>query len=144
MADSELKFARDSDQDPVGENPFAERDLRRQAWTNATEKAVEFLSDFKLAVFGLTPTTREAFLTLTERFNVGRFDIWAWRGLAVVWTDAAFTHYEDWLCRYAADTLALFKALSFESSDKAELIPRVHFRLMERVEYWKGIARQYL
>ena len=87
-----------------------------------------------------------AALSFMLRMVTGKFDIWAKRGVNVVWSDGAVHHYDLWLISYAEAWLRDVRA----AESWGIIVPRdlllseLQLNLMERVEWWKAEARRYL
>jgi len=79
-----VAFPTEQDQDPVGDNPFLAEDQRHTPWENATRKAHEALSGVISRFTELLPTDPEAMQVWAVEYTSVRFDVWAWRALAVV------------------------------------------------------------
>ena len=74
---------------------------------------------------------------------VAKFDIWAERGVRVVWDDAAVRGYDKWLESYANDWLELYNEKFSASSALDTLLSDLRFRLIAQIELWKSIARRF-
>jgi hypothetical protein len=128
--------------DPIADNPFPSDDLRHQVWQEATREAEEEWARVNHHwLSSLSPTNAwdlDWFLAL----QAARFDVWAKRGIHVVWSDPAVTNYDDWLFRYGNATLeGLRKSPPPFSTD--QILLAVRNRLAERILYWKAEARRY-
>jgi hypothetical protein len=71
---------------------------------------------------------------------IGKFDIWAKRGIQVVWSEVALRSYDEWLFRHAQGWLEDLGKAGYD----ADVLIELRLRLMERVEWWKGEARRYV
>jgi hypothetical protein len=130
--------------DPVGDNPYSPDTLLHRVWRDATLEAEE-------AMCRLLQTPR---LESPEQFfsHVSRqFDIWAGRGVHVVWSHPALEAYDRWLLVYAQsyfDNVPL--PLAGPPDDQAFLGVRDAFKgrfrdvVNARVRYWQAEGRRYL
>ncbi len=85
--------------DPVDGNPFHPEDPRHAVWNEATLLAEEEVARINSAELGASKRGDALQLTLiviSEQFNV-----WARRGVKVVWSDADLRYYRSWLVAYA-------------------------------------------
>src|SRR5258706_7199893 len=83
-------------QDPIDANPFPVDDLRHDVWEKATREADEEalrLNSERLAA----PDRGIEWIVLLV---AGKFDIWAKRGVQVVWSDRAVGSFDHWLVNY--------------------------------------------
>ena len=71
-----------------------------------------------------------------------KFDIWAKRGLTVVFCNDDMRSFEEWLIGYAEGWLVLINQTYREFLGLEELLRRLRLRLIGRVEHWKAEARQ--
>ena len=92
------------------------------------------------------PDSRDAAVSWMCSLVVGKFDIWAKRGVHVVWSDGAVRAYDQWLINYAEAWLD-----GVSVSDSFRLVVPADFLLSElrlcltgRVEWWKAEARRYV
>jgi hypothetical protein len=143
--------------DPVDGNPFPADDLRHKVWKDATLKAEEEACRVNSEFLKQSPTGQQGFVvwvqqgkmasaaqyfaTWTLALCVAKFDIWAKRGIHVVWSEAAVKAYDQWLCNYAQSWLNAQEKL--DNLSHSALLD-LRSRLVERVEYWKAEARRYL
>ena len=75
---------------------------------------------------------------------VGKFDIWAKRGVHVVWGDGAVRAYDQWLANHANDWLSTVKRFFPTEIPIGGLLHELRLCLMERVVLWKAEARRYV
>jgi hypothetical protein len=143
--------------DPVDGNPFPADDLRHKVWKDATLKAEEeacrvnseFLKQSPAGQQGFVEWVQQGkmasaaqyFATWTLALCVAKFDIWAKRGVHVVWSETAVKAYDQWLCNFAQSWLNAQEKL--DNLSHSALLD-LRSRLVERVEYWKAEARRYL
>jgi hypothetical protein len=142
--------------DPVDGNPFPADDLRHKVWKEATLKAEEETCRVTSEFLKKSPS-RQGFAEWMQQggmasaaqdfgawilaLTVAKFDIWARRGIQVVWSDTAVQAYDQWLCNYAQNWL--------NAQEQSGALPHsalldLRSRLVERVEHWKAEARGYL
>src|SRR5262245_7790252 len=96
--------------DPVQQNPFTLDDQRHEAWKTATRQAELELHRLKQRTLeGPRPQDPEEDHNLQVEFILRRFQIWAKRGLSVVWTDSCARDYERWLNSYMQAELKLWE-----------------------------------
>ena len=106
MADSDLLKlppGLKSDGDPVEGNPFSNEDARHQVWKEATRDAEDKLHLLQFNLLQSSRVAAEEPNTRLVNLAVAKFDIWAERGVRVVWDDAAVRGYDKWLESYAND-----------------------------------------
>jgi len=75
-----------------------------------------------------------------------KFDIWANRGIQVVWGDSAVGGYDQWLINYAEAWLEVVSARKLYSLvvPLDSLLAALRLALTRRVEWWKAEARRYV
>jgi hypothetical protein len=141
--------------DPVGPNPFSQDDPHHEVWSEATRKAEQELSRWNDLMLGISdqemPRPRPNDPAVSSKALAaghvawvielvsGIFDIWAKRGIQVVWTYDEVTTYDRWLATYAEGWLEMV-GLGLERGSLSEL----RTRLIQRVEHWKAEARRYV
>jgi hypothetical protein len=130
--------------DPIEGNPFPETARRNQVWSDATHKAEEELCRFNARLLTERPAPEaENYADWMIALIVGKFDIWAKRGVHVVWSDNEVRAYDQWLFNYAQEWLE--SARSFPILGQTEsLLNELRLRLMERMEFWKAEGRRYV
>ena len=139
--------------DPVDGNPFNGADPRHQVWEDATLVAeaelCRFNSDY-VADVDWQETGSDLQQSLNIRFATlacGKFDIWAKRGVHVVWGMRAIPAYDEWLVNYAEEWLKCIHSL-LAPADAApsvdEILRATRLRLIGRIEWWKAEARRYV
>jgi hypothetical protein len=75
----------------------------------------------------------------------GKFDIWAKRGVHVVWSERYEESFAHWLEKYANAWLnEVAHFFPSELGDIGWLLDELRKRLIGRIEYWKSEARRYL
>ena len=96
--------------DPVQGNPFPVDDQRHEAWARATRVAQLDLHRLKQRTLEKPrPQSPEEDQHLLIEFIFRRFQIWAKRGLSVVWTYECARAYERWLDAYMQAELAYWE-----------------------------------
>jgi hypothetical protein len=133
--------------DPVEGNPYPADDPRHRVWDDATHRADEESCRFNSHVIATSRiNSPDGAVNWVCALVVGRFDIWARRGVHVVWCDAEVTAYDQWLLNYAEAWLNdLNIADSFRSLvSRDALLSEVRLHLMGRIEWWRAEARRYV
>jgi hypothetical protein len=143
--------------DPVDGNPFPADDVRHKIWQKATLNAEEEVCRVNSEFLKRSPTGQQGFVewlrqgkvasaaqyfaASTLALCVAKFDIWAKRGIQIVWSENAVQAYDQWLFNFAQGWLD-----AQEESGHLPYSALLDFRsrLIERVEYWKAEARRYL
>ena len=143
-----------SSDDPVIGNPFPENDLRHRAWADASRRAEQELHVFKAAgMDAKRESQKPCDLDGARRFLIGsvghlvtgQFDIWAKRGIQIVWSDTDAKAYGDWLDSYANAWLNQVNDFYPPKIGDIEwLLPEIRSRLIARIEFWKSEAQRYL
>lgn len=142
---NELPDGFQSTGDPVDGNPFPESDLRHDAWADATRSAEEEYALLNSRLLKERPGPEHAVYADWEiRLYVGRFDIWAKRGVHVVWSDADARHYDQWLFNYAQTILETARESAPFFVHAESLLCELRLKLLERVEHWKAEGRRYV
>jgi hypothetical protein len=95
--------------DPVEGNPFSKDDLRHEVWESATRRAEEELSRLIASLAVRRPTEAVAYCEWLVELCEKKFDIWAKRGIHVVWSYPAVRAYDQWLFNFAEAWLQLVK-----------------------------------
>ena len=138
--------------DPVDENPFAPENPRHVAWSEATRVAELEACDLAMRKMSLVSSFADF---MEHPFSprewlvapvVEEFDIWAKRGVHVVWSDLEVRLFDDWLVTYAnalMDTLTGFLKRNPPPFDADAQLTDARNRLGARVQYWRGEARRY-
>ena len=142
MADATLPDGYRANPDPVEGNPFRQGDPRHRIWEEASRIAEERWYRFCAQHLEAAPQHPSAYPEWVVKLTSRRFDIWAERGLAVVWSDAAARAYDQWLVNYADSCLQSVASLRREQL--ADPLPRLGATLAARVSHWKADARGYL
>jgi hypothetical protein len=133
------------DHDPFGRNPFAEQDARHEVWSEATRDAWVKLHLLRSNLLKNHPRRPGAALDAWRiDLVVAKFDIWAKRSVRTVWAVDELPGYDAYLALNANEWMKLFNEQSSESTDFAGFRAAFQFRLLDRVEFWKGIARAHV
>jgi hypothetical protein len=154
---SDLPDSLQSAGDPIGDNPFSTDDRRYRVWQQATLNAEQELCRLNSEFLRKSPTGQEGFAAWMQQNKwasaaqdfagwtldmcVAKFDIWARRGIQVVWSENAVRAYDQWLFNYAKGWLNVQKDTGYLSDS---VLLDLKSRLAERVECWKAEARRYL
>jgi hypothetical protein len=135
--------------DPVGTNPFRPEDPRHQVWKAASRRAEQEVCVLNAAGIDVACEFRSCTEDEARRLVFARvsylacakYDIWAKRGIQIVWSDEAIPTYDQWLANYANAWLNTVKNWRFEMEG---LLPELRSRLIGRMEFWKSEARRYV
>ncbi len=139
--------------DPVVGNPYGVQDPRHTVWTDATARAAQELHAFNAASVGYLnelysnnpDDARRVLLAHWKHILIGKFDIWAKRGVHVVWCEADERQFVEWLERYANVWLKEVKQFfPLELGNIDWLLGGLRMCLIARIEYWKSEAQRYL
>lgn len=139
--------------DPVVGNPFRDHDPRYIVWADATRCAEQELRAFNAAGMGtlheVQPRTpdeaRRVLVAHQGQLVTSKFDIWAKRGVHVVWSEPDEQSFGKWLEHYANAWLNEIKQFfPAEVGDTGWLLEKLRPLLIARIEYWKSEARRYL
>jgi len=138
--------------DPVEGNPFPPENPRHAVWDEATRAAELEICELKARSLGRL-TTFEAFVEApVSPYEwlvapmLGKFDIWARRGVHVIWSDPELAGFDKWLVSAA-------NAFLVETEKFLERTPlpfptemlrlRARNAFAERVQYWKLESRRF-
>ena len=143
MADPRLPEGFGASPDPFRGNPFKKGDPRHRVWEDSTrtaETAVHQFAAHHLEVFPIDSVDQP--LWHVDHLSP-KFDIWAERYFAVIWSDKAALDFDRWLFNYANSWL---QDLTSEPGlcPTVYVLPMLRARLAGRVEHWKAEARRYL
>jgi len=140
-----------STEDPVKQNPFSADDPKHQVWEDATDAADEKLSRFNsncMKTFSAEPSAQ---VDWGVEVASTKFDIWAERGVHVVWNKSALRDYQQWLINYAEAWLKYAEAWQEAANDffpgtipKVTLLITMRSALTGRIEYWKAEAHRHI
>jgi hypothetical protein len=139
--------------DPVSGNPFHDNDRRHTIWADATQRAEVELHAFNAANMGhlnevqtrTEDEARQVMIAYQGHLVTGKFDIWAKRGVHVVWNERDEQSYSEWLQQYANAWLNETRQFYPPELGNIDwLLEELRIRLIARIEYWKSEARRYL
>ena len=139
--------------DPVEGNPFSPNDPRYRIWEDATRVAEQkvhlFVAAFSdaLAEIPLPKGEDEICRYLIARWGhhvTTKYDIWAERGVHVVWNNEEVKAFDQWLANYANAWLKTVKAFFPADIDSDLLLQELRQLLIGRMEFWKSEARRYV
>ena len=75
----------------------------------------------------------------------GKFDIWAKRGVHVIWSEPEVRAFDVWLAQYATAWLNEIRQLFPPELGNIDwLLEGLRILLIQRIEFWKSEARKYL
>ncbi len=134
----------ESDGDPVEGNPFRKEDPRHEVWKEATRDAAGKLHLLHSNLIKSFPRAPEDHNSWRVNLAAAKFDIWAERNVSVVWSDDAVLDYDKWLASYANAWMKLFEERFSALIDLDSLLHELGVRLVERMEFWRGIARAFV
>jgi hypothetical protein len=130
--------------DPVEGNPFPTEHPAHQVWLEATREAeaeICRLNADALTSRGLE-NAHERMLTMI----VAKFDVWAKRGIKVIWTDDAERHYAAWLVNYAnswVETIGRDFDSRLPAFPLSMFLDDLQQRLRARILHWRTEALRY-
>jgi hypothetical protein len=130
--------------DPVEENPFSKTNPRHQVWSEATLKAEQELCRLHSDLLQKQGDGYERHLTFMFAIAIGTFDVWANRGVNVVWSEYDSKGYEKWLIGYAEAWLNQIDQTWGKELPGGVIIVEAKSALLGRVQYWRAEARRYL
>lgn len=132
--------------DPVEGNPFPALDPRHQVWDDATREAEQQWCLLNSQTETPSDRPADAFIVSVCDRTAGKFDIWAKRGVHVVWSDGDLRSYDRWLISYAEAWLQEFSSKDPYSRlvPIRDLLSGLRLVLTKRVSWWKADARRYL
>lgn len=128
-----------SHRDPVeGGNPFPRGAPKHQHWNAATDEARRTLERFDARLSLTAQVTLDPFVYLDQLLDlaVGRFDVWARRGLAAVSWTSELEDYRRWLGDYTQNWLEYVA----DTCPRVELGDDLRTRLDARAAYWLTAA----
>ena len=131
-----------STRDPCDGNPFSDLNPRHAVWAAASRVAEEEVSRVGAQyLHGASQSvTLDELADLDLWWAAARFDVWAKRGVCVVWSEPELHAYDEWLFTYAENWLT-----TLESSSRfpTEVLGRIRTQIVGRMLYWKAEARRY-
>ena len=132
-----------SHRDPVeGGNPFPRTDPRHGTWRAATADARQTLVRFDAHLETTAQVTLDPAIYRAQLLDlaVGRFDVWARRGLSVVGSSRALRDYERWLDAFVENWLRYVA----ETCPRVEADGELRRLLTGRAAHWTAGARDAL
>lgn len=130
--------------DPVEGNPFPTDDPRHSIWREASLKAEEEVCRLNSEFLTTTVLGPRDFVARQVVLIASKYDIWAKRGIQIVWSENAVRAYDQWLFNYAQNWLEMAGDGCPEFVSREYLLVELRSRLISRVEHWKAEARRYL
>jgi hypothetical protein len=137
--------------DPVDGNPFPHGSAAHATWAEATKVAEDEFLRLQLEISDPAHLARFASHELGSIDwivipSVRKFDIWAKRGVHVVWSDGELANYEKWLVAYANSWIG--GLIRFFEKHPAPfnvepLFVEARNLLSQRVLFWRVQARRY-
>ena len=128
--------------DPVEGNPFPEDNPRHREWQDATRLAEQEAKQLNVGFRKLvseSPSGAGVFEARRLAYVLRRFDIWARRGMQVVWSDAEVKAFDRWLVTHAEAWLQCTKPILATG-----WFDELRSELIHRIEFWGAEARRYL
>ena len=132
-----------SHRDPVEVgNPFPPDDPRHQVWHAATADGREALRRFDARLETTAQVTLDPTIYRAQVLDlaVGRFDVWARRGGAVVSSRGSLRDYERWLDEYVGNWLRYVA----DTCPRVDVGDELRRRLTARAAHWTAAARSAL
>jgi hypothetical protein len=130
--------------DPVEDNPFPPEHSAHRVWWEATRQAQGEIHRINIEAFGsLIPENADEWM---PTLIVAKFDVWAKRGVQVVWTDDAERRYAVWLVDYAnawIESVSRYFLSHRPPSAPATILADLRRRLGARVHHWRAEALRY-
>jgi hypothetical protein len=130
--------------DPSPDNPFPIEDPGYRSWEDATREAEEELHRFNSDLLKTRPDPIDAGVGWMCGLVVGKFDIWAKRGISVVWSAEAVTKFDQSLIAYSTEWLQTVRGFFPSAIHIDTLLHELRLRLIERIEWWRAEARRYV
>jgi hypothetical protein len=130
--------------DPVEGNPYPTEHPAHRVWSEATRKAQAEICRINAdASMTLTPDSAEVW---AQTLLFAKFDVWARRGVQVVWTDQVEREYAAWLVEYAnawIESMSRFFTSHPPPFPPDMILADLRSRLGARVHHWRAEALQY-
>lgn len=132
--------------DPIEGNPFPVVDPRYKVWDDATHGAEEQWCRLSSESENTRADRPDVLIDSVCKRIAGKFDIWAKRGVHVVWSYSAVRAYDQWLINYAEAWLQDVSARKLYSRvvPLHDLLAALRLVLTKRVAWWKAEARRYV
>jgi len=131
--------------DPVDGNPYPAANPRHARWAEITriaEAKVSGINSHHLALPVSTDETEVAARMIA--LIVAKYDVWAERGLNVVWSDPEIRLFDRWLVNYANSWLVMARDHAPPFVPLDAFLGPLRMSLARRLEYWKAEARRYV
>jgi hypothetical protein len=129
--------------DPVQENPFSKDDQRHKVWEKSTRSAELELHRLKQEILGRPqPKNVEQDQDLHLEFIFRRFQIWAKRGISVVWSYSCVRAYEAWLASYFQAEMKLWREQCPRGFNSESFLSELEKKLLQACAYWSGNAME--
>jgi hypothetical protein len=141
---SVFPFELQSTGDPVQSNPFPVESPLCQVWKDATRNAEQELCWVKSDLAKKRIESFAELAVLMIDLAAAHFDIWARRGVHVIWSNEDIRAYDQWLARYAESWLKTAREWCPVPVRVEALLNELKLRLIEKVEWWKAEARKYV
>jgi hypothetical protein len=141
LDDFRLPASLASNGDPVAGNPFPRHVPEYAVWEEKTRIAEEMVARLNQAwlMTGQDAPTRNPYAGM-----LAKFEIWAERSISVVWSDHAVNVFDDWLVRFANESLRVASEDWRASPHPVEeTMARLRNAFGARVQHWKAEARRY-
>jgi hypothetical protein len=132
-----------SDGDPL-ENIFQNDDPRHEVWKDATRDAAAKIHRRRSDLLENFHASPEDDTSWRVNLALATFDIWAERTVSVVWDDERLDDYDRWLENYAESWMALYASRFSTSESLLSLLESLRFRLIQKTQLWKSIARSFV
>jgi len=147
-----LPEAFSSSGDPVEGNPFPLENPRHKVWSEATRAAEMEIAAVSAQSMARTSNFSEFMKHPLSPYEwlvapvLVKFDIWAKRGIQVVWTDPEVLLFDKWLVEFAngwLDELSKFLDRRPPPFSRLEVLTQATNALGAKVHQWKLEARRY-
>jgi DNA-binding CsgD family transcriptional regulator len=128
--------------DPVEGNPFPEDNPRHREWQDATRLAEQEAKQLNVGFLKLvseSPSGDDVFEARRLAYILRRFDIWARRGMQVVWSDAEVKAFDRWLVTHAEAWLQWTKSILPPGR-----LDELRLELIHRLEFWGAEVRRHV
>jgi hypothetical protein len=130
--------------DPIEGNPYPIEHRAHQVWMDATRQAEMEMSRINSDASALLiPATADEWM---PQQVIAKFDVWARRGLQVVWTDDTVREYDRFLVDYAnawIESVSRLLAARRPPFSSESHLADLRRRLAARVHHWKVEARRH-
>jgi hypothetical protein len=130
--------------DPVDGNPYTAAHPAHRVWLAATRRAEAEIC--RLNADAHVSLTAETAIEWMPTLVAAKFDVWAERGVKVVWTDQAEREYAAWLVDYAnawIESMDRFFASHPPPFPHGVILAELRRRLGARGQHWRAEALRY-